>query len=409
MPVFFSTVLPAIAAAQEQLERRGGLYAIPRARAVFHSHLDREGGLRSLFHRRPPGEHNIHTIRYTVVSTPEPFVPVTALPRIPLRLPSFLLPAATEQQIAREATGATAKSPEPGEGSVCFVLPQSGRYFVATLASDASRDGIYLYRPGERAVRRTRYQYGPFHELFTAFTAWQNRPNSTLHPADSIRGLQWGWQPLEDLLLATWNDYQRASRQLAACQPSGTPPVYHRIEDFEASFHYSSWRDPDTDVEDGWIHNHASARYDTQHPAPELELHRPEFLLGGAVRDRLLQQIADLAQPLAAAFTQLKGPAPAPQVFETAPADALVLLSYDGRCPTKGFLTIWPTPAATYIFTFDSDGQNIQSGWHAHLTVPAGEELTTPVPDTAFRVIRNFFRAVRLWRTRTVPTPDPAD
>lgn len=409
--ILFSNVVPAIANAQERLEGSGKHYAIPRARARVHTHLDREGGPRGLFQPPPPGEHNANIIRYSVVAAPAPYWPNEKLTALPLRLPRFLLPAALEQTIAKEAlasAGLEVKSGgDPDKGLLCFPLAEPDRYFVAQVGAKPKDDVILIYTRGDRATQPSRLRYGAFHHLFMAIASWQRSGVWGDYQTATNADLQWGWRPLQPLLTTLWEDYKRAAAELAERKPSGTPPVFHRIDDFHADFYYSPWRqkhlEPSLPHEhDSWIHNHAIARYDSLQRAPELELRVPEFVLSGAVRDNLIGQIQAAARDIAKEFEDVAGPKPEAATFETSPQDALILLSYENECPTKGFLTIWPTRDATYLFTFDSDGLKLKDGMEAHAILPPGQELAAIIREKTYKVVHNFFRAVRLWRSRTV-------
>jgi hypothetical protein len=289
------------------------------------------------------------------------------------------------------------------------------RYFVARVDDDPKKDTIHNFypEPPQRATfPRERGKdgrlYSPFGELFAAFRAAQRQPALVPYAYTPGTDLAWGWDQFDEIARDLWVSYGSAMQELASRQPGGTQPVFFRLDGFRGEFFYSEWtsKSPESaldnffDAEDDWIHNLVVLRYASTLAAPRIELQHVEFVIAGDARSRLLGMLtdADAAEMLAKECGKL-GEVEDDE-FRSAPADVLILLSYDKHPPDKGFLAVWPAGTGDFLFTFDSDGRELKGKPKVRALVPAAAPDTFTIDDDAYAAIHNVFRAVRLWRTR---------
>lgn len=394
-------------------------YAIPRTRIEFRFGLriESKGRFLFLFGRKTAGSFSDHRLRSLIYATPVRPSPPAALPdALEIRLPPYLLPADREQALSAAAARAAGRpfvSPgDNGTGYVCFLLESGSNCLVVRLEDNPKKDEIHLYDPDSDAVKLlSTLDYATFRPLFAILREAQRESRSLpyAYQFGIHQGLelQWGWERFDNLLIQIWESYRAAMVVLSARESRQDPGMYFSIDDFRGEFYYSAWPRPEKantghnlfDANAGWIHNHVVVEHDARYPAPRIELNAPEFVLSGEVRERLLAAVAKDADRVSRECRDSFGIALAPSEFQYAPRDVLLLLSYEDEPPSRGFLAVWPTSAGEYLFTFDSDGNEIKEGPSGRAFLRYGDDLAK-IDRSAYKAIHNFFRAVRLWRTR---------
>jgi hypothetical protein len=394
-------------------------YAIPRTRIEFRFGLriESQGRFLFLFGRKTAGAFSDHKLSSLIYATPvRPSTPAELPNALEISLPPYLLPADREQDLATAAARAAGKPFVPAQGKdpgcVCFLLESGSNCLVVRLEDNPKKDEIYLYDPDSEAVKpQSTMDYATFRPLFEILREAQrgNRNLPYVYPFGIDRGLelQWGWERFDNLLIQIWESYRAGMVVLSARESRQDPEMYFSIDDFRGEFYYSAWPQPEKaaagnnyfDANAGWIHNHVVVAHDSRHPSPRIELSAPEFVLSGEVRERLLVVVANDADRVSRECRESLGIALDPVEFQSAPQDVLLLLSYEDEPPSRGFLAVWPTSAGEYLFTFDSDGNEIKEGPSGQAFIRYGDDLAK-IDRSAYKAIHNFFRAVRLWRIR---------
>lgn len=445
----FPSVAQALLEAQHRLEHappgQCG-YSIPRLAARIRFALQIEGRNRVLllFGRKATEWRQQQMVHYELAAEPHPPVPNRRASRMKWTVdcPSYLLSSDLEHQIAgecashlaqgnwryrgerfldtaevrREAERVRASMVNLVEGRGMLVF-QTGPecYLVIRVADRAERDGVFLYRrgaipfieifsmqnDGEAAMR-----VEPLLLLLSAVRSASGAGNrQTSEEGGSLPKLDWGWGKLHVLAKTLENSYAEALNLLAA---AGSTTTYFHPQGFAAELVYSSWNRklqapaPDPfEAADEWIHNRVRLEVSPALTEGRISLLAPEFILNGKARDELLRQTIAAAQDIERAFRSQE---PTATGYASAICDrsrqpnAVIALAYDQLPPDQDFVVAWPAGERDFLFSCTSDGRRLRN-----IEPILGKD--TPVrairfPDRQFRAIHNFFRAIRLWRTR---------
>lgn len=150
------------------------------------------------------------------------------------------------------------------------------------------------------------------------------------------------------------------------------------------------------DAADEWIHNRVKI---TASPSGHcrVSLVSPEFVLDGSARDLLIAQAVEAASQIERAFPS-RDCAAAIRDPRTH-SGVVAVLSYEEKPPRQGFVVVWPAQGRDLVFSCASDGLRITG-----VEPVLGKEQSAAevvLHDRHFQAIHNFFRALRLWRTRS--------
>jgi hypothetical protein len=436
-------ITSALLAAQRQLDRTArredATWAIPRldAHLRFALRIERNRALLG-FDRNPGGWRQQQSLRYSLIAEPFPPAAFQGPVQWTIAQPGYLLDTTAEQEIAaaaaleldrgrwryrgerpldpaevrREAERIRASMVNlvDGRGMVVFqTAPEC--YLLVRVADRPARDGVFLYRPaatppidifslqndGEEAI-----SVEPLLRLLTAV----RNASSTAATSHVLPRLDWGWRGLDGLIGDLVSGYRDALRQLAGRPYAVT---HYHPQGFQAELVYSCWSraaqnlaaDPFA-AADEWIHNRVQIELSPALAHGRVSLLAPEFVADGKARDTLIAQLAAAASSITRAFASLGEPA---RDYETAIRDTAshrnvaAALSYDTRPPAQGFLIVWPANGRDFVFTCSSDGlriRNIQP-----VLARSASARSARFSYRQFAAVHNFFRAIRLWRTRS--------